>query len=333
MQRRDILTGAAGVAVLSLPGGRARAQAAATYPSRPIRLVVGFAPGGPTDLVARLAARAMSANLGQTVVVENRPGASGKVAASFVARTEPDGHTLLANVLADLVGPVLERRTREPLLRVLAPVTLVGTAPNVFVVHPSLGVSSVGEVTALAKARPGSLSYASAGVGTASHLSGVLYSAAAGVDLIHIPYSGTAAAQTDLLTGRVSMMFDNLDNGLSNAAAGKVRALAVTGPTRWHAAPAVPTLGEARLPDSELLSIFGVMAPVGTPGAIVERIASGLAAASRDDETRRGLLAIGIEPAFLGAAEYGRYLASQTGRWEALAAQGRLGQLDEGRPQ
>lgn len=332
MQRRDILTGIAGAAVTGLAGRKARAQAA-TYPSRPVRLVVGFAPGGPTDLIARVAARAMSASLGQTVVVENRPGASGKVAASFVARTEPDGHTLLVNVLADLVGPVLERRTREPLLRVLAPIALVGTAPNVFVVHPSLGVGSVSEVTALARARPGSLSYASAGVGTASHLSGVLFSAAAGVELIHIPYNGTAAAQTDLLTGRVSMMFDNLDNGLSNAAAGKVKALAVTGPSRWHAAPDLPTIGEAGLTGSELLSIFGVMAPAGTPTAIVERVAAGLAAASRDEETRRGLLAIGIEPASLGPADYGRYLEAQTGRWEALAAQGRLGQLDEGRPQ
>lgn len=332
MQRRDILTGIAGAAVTGLAGRKARAQAA-TYPSRPVRLVVGFAPGGPTDLIARVTARAMSASLGQAVVVENRPGASGKVAASFVARTEPDGHTLLVNVLADLVGPVLERRTREPLLRVLAPIALVGTAPNVFVVHPSLGVGSVSEVTALARARPGSLSYASAGVGTASHLSGVLFSAAAGVELIHIPYNGTAAAQTDLLTGRVSMMFDNLDNGLSNAAAGKVRALAVTGPSRWHAAPDLPTIGEAGLTGSELLSIFGVMAPAGTPSAIVERVAAGLAAASRDEETRRGLLAIGIEPASLGPADYGRYLEAQTGRWETLAAQGRLGQLDEGRPQ
>ncbi len=323
MQRRDILAGIAGGAIAGAAGREARAQA---YPSRPIRLVVGFAPGGPTDLVARIVARVMTAALGQTVVVENRPGASGKVAGSLVARAEPDGYTLLVNVLADMVGPVIEGDAREPLLRALAPVALVGTAPNVFVVHPSLGAGSVREVVALAKARPGTLSYASAGIGTASHLTGVLFSAAADIELIHVPYNGTAAAQTDLLTGRISMMFDNLDNGLSNAAADKVKALAVTGPARWHAAPAVPTMGEAGFPAAEMLSIFGVMAPVGTPEAIVQQVGAGLVAASHDEATRRGLLAVSIEPASLGPAEYRRYLETETARWERLAAQGRLGE-------
>lgn len=321
MQRRDILAGIAGTTMLGLATRTARAQ---SYPNRPIRLVVGFAPGGPTDLIARIAARTMSASLGQTVVIENRPGASGRVAASAVARAEPDGYALLTNVLADMVGPVIERDTREPLLRSLAPVALVGTAPNVLVVHPSLGAGNVRDLAALAKARPGTLSYASAGIGTASHLAGVLFAAAADIDLIHVPYNGTAAAQTDLLTGRVSMMFDNLDNGLSNAAAGKVKALAVTSPSRWHAAPDVRTIGEAGFPTAEMLSIFGVMAPAGTPAAIVEQLGSALVAASREEATRRSLLAISIEPASLGPAEYRRYLETETRRWEALAAQGRL---------
>lgn len=323
MQRRIILAGMAGSMGLGLRARPARAQAG--FPDRPVRLVVGFAPGGPTDLVARFAAQTMSAALGQTVVVENRPGASGGIAASLVARAPADGYTLLVNVVADVVNPLIDR-TRDPLLKSLAPVALLGTAPNVLVVHPSLGANSVAEVVAIAKEKPGTVSYGSAGIGTVSHLSGVLLSAIAGVELLHVPYNGTAAAQTDLLTGRVSMMFDNLDNGLSNARSGVLKALATTGQTRWYAAPDVPTMAQAGYPGTEMLSIFGVMAPLGTSPAIVNKVAEGLVAGSRTDATRQSLHRISIEAATMGPAEYAHYLEAETARWEALAAQGKLGE-------
>ncbi|WP_043837890.1 Bug family tripartite tricarboxylate transporter substrate binding protein [Muricoccus aerilatus] len=331
MQRRTILAGLPGILGAGTLGRPALAQLG--FPERPLRLVVGFAPGGPTDLVARVAARTMSAALGQTVVVENRPGASGGVAAGLVARAPADGYTLLVNVVADVVNPVIEPATREPLLKSLAPVALVGTAPNVLVLHPSLGANGVAEVVEIAKRRPGTVSYASAGVGTVSHLSGVLLSAVSGAEMIHVPYNGTAAAQTDLLTGRISMMFDNLDNGLSNARAGKLKAVAVTGQSRWFAAPEVPTMADAGFPGSEMLSVFGVMAPVGTPTPIVERLAAGLVEGSRTEATRQSLHQISIEPASMGPAEYGGYIAAETARWEALAAQGRLGEAAGRRPQ
>jgi len=324
VRRRAILAGLP--AVLGVGALRRPALAQGAFPDRPLRLVVGFAPGGPTDLLARVAARSMSAALGASVVVENRPGASGGVAAGLVARAPADGYTLLANVVADIVTPVIEPAAREPLLKALAPVALVGTAPNVLVLHPSLGASSVAEVVEIARRRPGTVSYGSAGIGTVSHLSGVLLSAVSGAEMLHVPYNGTAAAQTDLLTGRVSMMFDNLDNGLSNARAGRLRAVAVTGRERWFAAPEVPTVAEAGFPGSEMLSVFGVMAPAGTPAPLLERLAAGLVDASRTEATREALRRISIEPASLGPAEYGRTLAAETARWERLAADGRLGE-------
>ena len=233
--------------ILAFCGTHAAAQAVT---KEPIRLVVGFAPGGPSDIAGRIAAEILSAKLGVSVVVENKAGASGAIAADAVANAKSDGNTLLVNVTADIVNPVINREPKNFITTRFAPVALIATAPNVLVVHPSLPVTSAKELVAFMRSQKAdnSLSYASAGLGTVSHLSGVLFTSASGASLIHVPYKGTAAAQVDLLAGRVQIMFDSLSSGLVNAKSGKVKALAVTSPKRWPMAPDLPTLEESVCP-------------------------------------------------------------------------------------
>lgn len=290
-----------------------------------IRLVVGFAPGGPTDAVARIAAEILTAKLGTPVVVDNRPGASGALAASAVANAKPDGNTLLVNVVADIVNPVAAREKDNIITKRFMPVVLLSESPNVLVVHPSVKANTVKELIELARSSAkDTLSYGSAGLGTASHLSGVLFSDAIGISMVHVPYKGTGPAQIDLLAGRIPLMFDNLINGLANAKAGKVRALAVTSTRRWPGAPELPTLAEAGLPNTDLVSVFGLLAPVGTPKAVIDRISSTLLQGMAAPEIRARLNQIGFEPGTLNAQAYGAYLDAQVQRWEKLVAAGKL---------
>lgn len=290
-----------------------------------IRLVVGFAPGGPTDAVARIAAEILTARLGTPALVDNRPGASGALAASAVANAKPDGNTLLVNVLADIVTPVAARDKDNIITKRFMPVVLLSESPNVLVVHPSVKANSAKELIELARSSPkDTLSYGSAGLGTASHLSGLLFADAIGFSMVHVPYKGTGPAQIDLLAGRIPLMFDNLINGLANAKAGKVRALAVTSSRRWPNAPELPTLAEVGLPNTELLSVFGLLAPVGTPKAVVDRIASALLQGMATPEIRARFNQIGLEPGTLNAQAYGAYLDTQVQRWEKLVAAGKL---------
>jgi tripartite-type tricarboxylate transporter receptor subunit TctC len=309
------------VAVTALSPGVVSAQAR----SEPIRLVVGFAPGGPTDAVARIAADILTAKLGASVVVENRPGASGAIAASAVSSAKPDGNTLLVNVVADIVNPVIARDKDAIITKRFLPVVMLAESPNVLVVHPSVKATTAKEFIELARASAkDTFSYGSAGLGTVSHLSGVLFADATGIPMLHVPYKGTGPAQVDLLAGRVPLMFDNLINGLANAKAGSVRALAVTSTKRWPGAPELPTLAEAGLPDTDLVSVFGLLAPVGTPKAAVDRIASALLDGMARPEVRNRLNQIGAEPGTLNAQAYGAYLDAQTQRWEKLVAAGKV---------
>ncbi|WP_420227478.1 Bug family tripartite tricarboxylate transporter substrate binding protein [Pigmentiphaga litoralis] len=291
----------------------------------PMRLVVGFAPGGPTDAVARIAAEVLTTKLGASVVVENRPGASGAIAASAVSNAKPDGNTLLVNVVADIVNPVVARDKDAVITKRFMPVVMLAESPNVLVVHPSVKATTAKEFIELERTSPkDSFSYGSAGLGTVSHLSGVLFGDATGVPMLHVPYKGTGPAQVDLLAGRVPLMFDNLINGLANAKAGSVRALAVTSTKRWPGAPDLPTLAEAGLPDTDLVSVFGLLAPVGTPKPVVDRIASALLEGMAAPDVRNRLNQIGAEPGTLNAQAYGTYLDTQTQRWEKLVAAGKL---------
>ncbi len=292
----------------------------------PIRLVVGFAPGGPSDIAGRIAAEILSAKLGVSVVVENKAGASGAIAADAVANAKPDGNTLLVNVTADIVNPVINREPKNFVTTRFAPVALIATAPNVLVVHPSLSVNTAKELVDLLrnKKTDQSLSYASAGLGTVSHLSGVLFTSASGASLIHVPYKGTAAAQVDLLSGRVQIMFDSLSSGLVNAKAGKVKALAVTSPKRWPMAPDLPTLEESGLPETDMMAVFGLLAPAGTPKAFVDKLSGALLEGLRTPEVRARINQIGAEPGDWSPEAYSAYLLKQVQRWEKLAAQGKF---------
>ena len=316
---RTLLLNLAAVAALS--PGIASAQA----PSEPIRLVVGFAPGGPTDAVARIAAEILTAKLGNPALVDNRPGASGAIAASAVSNAKPNGHTLLVNVVADIVNPVIAGEKDNIITKRFMPVVLLAESPNVLVVHPSVKANTAKEFIEIARSSAkDTFSYGSAGAGTVSHLSGVLFADATGVPMVHVPYKGTGPAQIDLLAGRIPIMFDNLINGLVNARAGKVRALAVTSTQRWPGAPELPTLAEVGLPNTDLLSVFGLVAPLGTPKAVIDSISSALLQGMATPEIRKRLNQIGAEPGTLNAQAYGVYLDTQIQRWEKLVAAGKL---------
>ena len=309
------------VAVTALSPGMVSAQSR----SEPIRLVVGFAPGGPTDAVARIAAEVLTARLGASVLVENRPGASGAIAATAVANAKPDGNTLLVNVVADIVNPVIAREKDNVITKRFMPVVLLAESPNVLVVHPSVKGNTAKEFIDIGRTSgKDTFSYGSAGLGTVSHLSGVLFADATGIPMLHVPYKGTGPAQVDLLAGRIPLMFDNLINGLANAKAGSVRALAVTSTKRWPGAPDLPTLAEVGLPDTDLVSVFGLVAPLGTPKAAVDRIASALLEGMATPAIRNRLNQIGAEPGTLNAQAYGTYLDTQTQRWEKLVAAGKF---------
>jgi tripartite-type tricarboxylate transporter receptor subunit TctC len=307
------------VVALVAPGVFARD--AATFPDGPIKLMVGFVPGGPTDLYARIAGRVMAEALGQQVVIENRPGGSGAIAAKAVAAAEPDGYTILVNVVSDIITPILNKKAGYNLQTNFTPVGLLATAPNVLVVGPGTQADSVQSLVALARRTPGALSYASAGTATVSHLAGALLAAETGVPLTHIPYKGTGGAQVDLLAGRVSIMFDNLTNGLANAKAGKVKALAVTSAQRWPSAPELPTMAEAGFPGTTIISSFGLMAPAGTPPTVVAKLATALQKALQDDKVKKSITDSGSEPGSLGPREYGNFIAEESRRWTRFLEQ------------
>ena len=289
-----------------------------SYPDKTIKIIVGFVPGGPTDVYARLAARALSEQLHQQVVVENKPGASGAIAASAVASAPGDGYTLLVNVVSDIISPVANKNIGYNLVRDFTPIGLIASAPNVLVINPAIAVNSVSELVAYAKKNPGVLNYGSAGVGTVSHLAGALLETEAQIPLTHIQYKGTNGAQMDLLSGRISFMFDNLTNGLSHARSGQLKALAVTSSQRWAAAPELPTMAESGYPASSLLSVFGLVAPKGTPSSVVSKLSQALTAGLKNQDLRASIIGSGAEPGDMNAEQYGKYLVDETSRWESF---------------
>ena len=266
------------------------------YPRRPVRLIVPFPPGGGNDIVARAVAQELGKSLGQQLVVDNRAGAGGAIGAELAARSPADGYTLfLGGVGSHVVNPSLHAKLSYDPIRDFAPVTLIASAPSVLVVNPSLQATSVAEFTALAKANPGKLNYASNGNGSSAQLAAVLYESMAGVRMVHVPYKGVAPALVDLMSGEVQLMFGTLVAILPHIKAGRLRALAVTGRTRSALLPEVPTLAESGLPGYEAGSWYGILAPAGTPGAIVARLNAEINAAIRQPEVRERLAAEGAE--------------------------------------
>ncbi|HJY76617.1 MAG TPA: tripartite tricarboxylate transporter substrate binding protein [Burkholderiales bacterium] len=266
------------------------------YPKRPVRLIVPFPPGGGNDIVARAVAQELAKSLGQQFVVDNRAGAGGAIGAELAARSPADGYTLfLGGVGSHVVNPSLHAKLSYDPIRDFAPVTLIASAPSVLVVNPSLQATNVAEFTALAKANPGKLNYASNGNGSSAQLAAVLYESMAGVRMMHVPYKGVAAALVDVMSGEVQLMFGTLVAIIPHIKAGRLRALAVTGKRRSALLPDVPTLAESGLPGYEAGSWYGILAPAGTSGAIVARLNAEINNAIRQPEVRERLAAEGAE--------------------------------------
>jgi tripartite-type tricarboxylate transporter receptor subunit TctC len=285
------------------------------YPARAIRLVVPSAPGGGTDITARIMAPKLTEYFGQQVVVENRAGAATMIGGELVARAAPDGYTLLMGISTLAINPAMYRRMAYDALKDFAPVSQVVTLSNVLVVHPSLPARSVKELVALAKARPGQLHFASAGVGTNPHLSHELFLAMTGISMVHVPYKGSGQGIIDVLAGHVPVMTPAVPTALNYIRAGRLRALGVTGAKRSSAAPEIPTIAEAGVPGYEATQWFGIVAPAGTPRAIVERWHRETVRALKDSEVRDRLVADGADPVGSSPEEFAAYLRSETEKW------------------
>jgi tripartite-type tricarboxylate transporter receptor subunit TctC len=296
------------------------AAADTAFPTRPIRLIVGYPPGGSTDIAARLVAQKLTPVFGQTVVVDNRAGASGTIAASIVASAEPDGHTLsfAASPEAAIYRALMKNPPYDS-LKDFQPVTLVGRVPFMLVVHPSVSANSVKELVALAKAKPGTINFASFGSGTSNHLVGEAFRAATGIDIVHIPYKGSAPAIADLLGGQVQMTFDAVPVVLPQVKAGKLKALAVATAKRSPLAPNVPTMDESGVPGFTGGTWFGVLAPARTPAAIVDRLSREISAVLRAPDVAQTFNDRGIEPVGNTPAEFRAFIESETKRWLKVA--------------
>ena len=294
--------------------------AAQDYPARPVRVLVGFTPGAAADITARVLASRLTNILNQQVVVENKPGAGSSLAADYVSHAAKDGYTLLIGTSANLTNAVISQQNLGfDFVKDFAPIALITTAPVILVVNPSLGVNSVQELIALARKKPGELNYASTGVGAAPHLAGELLNARAGIKIVHVPYQGSPQAVTDLLAGRVSMMFSPASAVLPQVKAGKLTALASAASKRPGAAPDLPTMAEAGVPDFDTGIWFGLMAPVGTPRPIVDKLAAAVNEALKSDELKASYAAQGFDLLGGGPDDMARAIAADTARWEVAA--------------
>ncbi len=289
---------------------------AQSYPNHAIRLVVPFPAGGTTDILARAAAQKLTETLGQSVVVDNRPGAGGNIGAELVAKAAPDGYTLLMGTVGThAINPSLYTKMPYDHIKDFVPVVLVAGVPNVLVVNPSLPINSVADLIKLAKAKPGTINFASSGSGTSIHLSGELFKTMAGVDMTHVPYKGSAPALQDLMGGQVQIMFDNLPSSLALIKAGKLRAIAVTSLKRAPALPDVPTIAESGLPGFEASSWFGILAPAGTPAPIVAKINAEVNKWLQSPDAKEQLLAQGAEAAGGSPEQFVAHIRAETDKW------------------
>jgi tripartite-type tricarboxylate transporter receptor subunit TctC len=305
-------------AALAVALGIASAAWAQAYPQKAVRMVVPFAPGGTTDIVARLIAAKMGPALGQSVVIDNRPGANGIVGSEVVAKAAPDGYTLMMGYLGNLaMNPALYAKLPYDPIRDYVPVTLVASTTQAIVVNPALPARTVKELVALAKAQPGQLHYASAGVGAPSHLSGELFKQMTGIDMVHVPYKGGGALMTDLISGQVKVSFGGLAAALPHVKSGKLRLLAVASAKRSPAVPDVPAVAET-VPGFDVPSWLGIVAPAGTPRPIVERLHGEIAKVLATDEIKERLATEGGEVIAGGPEEFAAYLKSEIAKWDKV---------------
>lgn len=307
-------------AALASGSGDAFAQG---YPSQPIRLIVPYAPGGGVDIVARAIAPKLWERLGQPIVIDNRGGAGGNIGTELAAKTEPNGYTLVMGAAAFAINASLYRKLPFDPLKDFVPISLIAATPNILAVHPAVPAKSVRELIRLAKAKPGSLNYASAGNGTTSHLAAELFKTMAGVNIVHIPYKGTSPAVVALLSGEVAIMLAPALTLLTHIKANKVRGLAVTGAKRSPAIPELPTVAESGLPGFEARQWYGVLAPAGTPKEIVTRLNSEIVTIVRSPEVTKRFLSEGSEPIGSTPEEFARYIKAEIAKWaKAVEASG-----------
>lgn len=293
----------------------AGALAQTDYPSRPVRIVVGFGPGSAADLTARVIAQRLSKTMGQQFVVENRPGGGSTVAAEQVVRGAKDGYTLFIGTVANVINGVMQRNLAFDFSKDFAPIVYTTSSPNILVVHPSTGVKDVKELIAAIKAKPEQFSYGSSGVGTSPHLSGELFNMMAGTRMVHVPYSGSAQAVTDLLAGRTQLMFSPASTVLQHVESGQLKALASSERARATAAPNLPTVAEAGLPGFDTSVWFGVMSPAGIPQDIVEKLSRAINEALKDAEVTKPLHTAGLDIKGGTPEEFAAFIASESKKW------------------
>lgn len=296
---------------------RARAQGQ-DFPNRPVRLIVPSPAGGPTDAMARLVAPGLAEGWNQPAIVDNRVGGTGAVGCQLVARSAPDGHTLLVNASMHAIIPSIMPNLPYNVGTDFTAIALLASGPYVLVAHPSVPVRTLADVIALAKARPGTLNYASPGSGTGNHFGTELFKAMAGIDIVHVPYPGAAPATTDTVAGNVQLMLNNMISAVPHIEAGRLRAIAVTSPRRSPALPDVPTFAET-LPGFEAITWYGMFGPAGLPDALTSDLNRRANAAMGTDEMKSRLAALGVEPANNGPQEFGRFVASETEKWAQVA--------------
>jgi tripartite-type tricarboxylate transporter receptor subunit TctC len=303
---------------LSLASVSMDAQAQ-SFPNRTITLVIPFTPGGSTSIIGRVIADRMSQLLGESIVVDNRPGAGGTVGTKLVAKSEPDGYTLLLGYTGTLaIGPSLYKNVGYDPRKDFAPIGMIGHAPNSLVVHPSFPAKTVAELIAYAKAHPGKINFGSAGVGTVSHIAGEYFARAAGITLVHIPYKGTAPALTDVLGGHIPMAFAPIPATHANVSGGLLRALAVTSARRSTLLPDVPTISEAGLPGFDISLYYGLVAPVGTPRLVIDKLNTALRAALASEDVKKQLAQDGTEVTPGSPEDYADFIDKDEKKWSQL---------------
>ncbi len=288
---------------------------AQTWPAKPVRYLVGYAPGGGTDIVARTMGVKLTEMLGQQFVIDNRPGAGGNIATEVLIRAPADGYTIMAGNIGPIaVNPSLYKLSFDP-LKDLAPVSLLALAPLLIVVHPTLPAKNIKELIALAKREPGKLSYSSAGTGSSNHLAGALFNLQAGVETVHIPYRGAGPAMIDLLAGQVMLSFVTMPSAMSHIKTGKLRVLAVTSGKRSSIAPEVPTTAEAGLPGHEVSAWYSVVVVAGTPKPVIDRLHGALVKTLQSPDVRDRLIAEGADPIGNTPEEFGAFMIAETAKW------------------
>ena len=297
---------------------------AQTFPTKPIKLVVTYPPGGGADLMARLLASKMAETLGQPVVVENTPGAGGQIGAGEVARAAPDGYTIMLDAANHAVNPSLYAKLPYDPAKAFEPISLLVRFPNVLVVNPQFAAKDVKDLIAMAKAKPGSVAFASSGSGSAQHLAGELFRQRAGVDMTHVPYKGGGPALNDVIGGQVPVFFGNMASSLPHVKGGKLRALAITGAKRSDALPDAPTMREAGLADYEVYEWNAIFAPAGTPAPVVAKLAEAISKALHAPDVRERIVGLGGEIAALGPQDTARFVRDQSELWARVVRTGNI---------